>query len=89
MESPVPNAAAIIRVLIIMPTTIRPVWDFRRGMLRRPNLSITRLRQAIIATPVNAGKKAAKRMAIMTSIGMPNSSSMLVLVVIYDRVVKS
>ena len=79
MESPVPKAAAMIRVLIMMPKMMRAVWDLRRGMLRRPNLSMTRLRQAMTPIPANTGRNIAKRTTMMVSMGTPNSSSILVL----------
>ena len=83
MESPVPKAAAMIRVLTMMPKMIRAVWDLRRGMLRSPSLSITRLRQPMTATPAIAGRKTASRPNMMMSMDRPNSSSIVVLVVDY------
>ena len=77
MESPVPKAAAIISVLIMIPTMMRAVWDLRRGIFRRPNLSITGLRQARMTIPAITGRKTAKRAIMMESMGMPNSSSIL------------
>ncbi|GIT02401.1 MAG: hypothetical protein CM1200mP27_10260 [Chloroflexota bacterium] len=61
MESPVPKAAAMIRVLIIIPKRMSIVCDLRLGMLRRASLSITRLRNATPPTPATIGRKTANR----------------------------
>ena len=79
MESPVPKAAAMIRVLIIIPKMMSIVCDLRLGMLRRASLSITRLRNATPPTPATIGRKTANRATIMMSISKPKSSSMFVL----------
>ena len=79
IESPVPKAAAMIRVLIIMPTMMSMVWDLRRGMLRRASFSITRLRDATTPIPAVIGRKNANRTTMMTSMSKPKSSSIFAL----------
>ena len=80
MVSPVPKAAAMINVEIMMPTMMRMVCARRLGMLRSPSFSITGLRQPMTAITTNAGRNTASRPYIMESIGTPKSSSIAVLV---------
>ena len=75
MVSPVAKAAAIMTVLSMMPTTIRTVWARRRGMLRSPIFSMTRLRQAIRATAASAGTTMASSTTMMRLVERPNSFS--------------
>ena len=55
------SQAAMMTALSIEPTTMRTVWAGRRGMFRRPSLSMMPLRRAITMTTAMIRPKAARR----------------------------
>src|SRR5438067_5642045 len=77
MVSPVVNAAVVISVASISPTTTRPVCRPRRGRLRRPLRNMTRLVMKMNATLATATAKMATRANMMTCMSSPNRDFML------------
>ena len=67
------NAAEMISVLNISPSTIRIVCARRRGMFRTPMRNITRLRKNTQATLPSATPSRISSATMMSFIGMPKS----------------
>ncbi len=62
--SPAEKAAEKSTVANIRPNTMRAVCARRRGMLRTPNLNVTRLRSAIRLIPATPDQKIASKITV-------------------------